>query len=414
MERNEMMLIICLFIALISMAGWLGGWIVQNNTIVAKQNTVITNNASSIITSGFLTINGDNKAPSNIQSNSYWDNPYFNYGSYMNMLLQSEAFDVVTWAKMNITATANLVLSPNEQLIAEALVPAGNVSYGNIHQNITTSWNGTYIFSVYVMANNSNSVNVKMMIVDNNTPFNVNISNIVNYTASFNITNNTWYRIFVAKNLSMLKSRISVFLATNGSVRAWGAQLEMARTNFTTFPSVYSGAVTTTAINTRTWRTATWNNLYTYGTLTAAGASTLSGTVTASGAMTVGTTLGVSGILTKSSGGINYNITDGIVLVNTEMSNGTISKFSPALRFSGTLNTSLKSEVTNWYLYVNNTNFNNSVFTITYRLSNMTNNTFMQLNRSGNVVMSAYAGAGNDYACFDSTGAIYRSDAACA
>ncbi len=178
-----------------------------------------------------------------------------------NVILQSETFDNASWAKINITATANSTTAPNGTLTADTIL-APLASFSGVYQTISSE--GAMTLSVYAKANTSNFIAVTIF----------DVSPAVDYMAIFDLSNGTfignggfgsvdsysienagngWYRLSVTKNLGAVGAHNYVIgVAKTGnsstpvagtSVFVWGAQVEVSDFGATPYIVTTSAAV---------------------------------------------------------------------------------------------------------------------------------------------------------------------------
>jgi hypothetical protein len=154
-----------------------------------------------------------------------------------NLLLRSQEFDYASWAKTNVTVTADAVIAPDGTLSADAIAATTVNGAHQIYQGYTPFNNGTtYTFSFFVKSNGVTSVYVL-------TGDTVSLPLVCTFdlsaaTASTGgtITNvgNGWYRCTITAACTATIGTGIYIRLTSGSfvgdgssgVYLWGAQLE--------------------------------------------------------------------------------------------------------------------------------------------------------------------------------------------
>lgn len=242
---------------------------------------------------------------STLDIGGYINDPFINIGEFQNYLLQTETFGT-TWVKMNGSAVvADTEISPIGTQIAERL--DNNNTDTGVYQNITLTYNGTWIFSVYMRSNNATAIAGLQI-----------RTNTVNYTLyNFTLKPN-WERYEINTTITDIHTIIQVRII-NGiyNVSVWGAQLEPNATN----PRPYSGAQTTTATTTITRQVTTPLPILTKSTLT------------------------TTGITSSGSCGCTA------VAVGGALSGATTGTFSSTSTFGGTMTQSVASTLNTLSLY---------------------------------------------------------------
>ena len=198
------------------------------------------------------------------------------YNPAENLLLYSEQFDNAVWSKNNISITANTGTAPDGTLSADTMTGLAGTSLKYTYQQYTTTTTGAYTTSVYLKYISEQFVVVRM---NDNTGSNGSrvIVDLVNGTlgtistdgtatsAAATIQNygNGWYYVTLTCAFTSALTTIqgaSVFLtgytttASTGSVRLWGAQL-----NVGPYVRPYTVTTTTARAASTTWVDITGN-----------------------------------------------------------------------------------------------------------------------------------------------------------
>jgi hypothetical protein len=155
-----------------------------------------------------------------LETDNYFNSPFFGYGCYENWILQSEDFGT-TWVRINgVAITNNNAISPIGTLIAENVL--GNVTNTGLYQSVTSSVTGNVTFSVWIRTYNNaqDNATVRLWLHSNNDSIYpipiINVS-ITPYWQRFNVTTNFNFSHTI-KNVTLFNDGINISL--------WGAQLE--------------------------------------------------------------------------------------------------------------------------------------------------------------------------------------------
>lgn len=151
-------------------------------------------------------------------TNGYFENPNFATGVFSNFLLQSEVMGT-TWVVTNASVgTANAILGPTHQLLAERITPTGtNTLLSHLEQTITNNTpNKNWTFSIWLKT--PNATNYVDLRIDTNT---------TNGTPKRVYLTNNWKRYYVSQYINDNHRNISVnVFMYNTTIDAWGGQLE--------------------------------------------------------------------------------------------------------------------------------------------------------------------------------------------
>jgi hypothetical protein len=184
-------------------------------------------------------------------------------GTGQNLLLQSQNFENVAWAKTAVTATASGATAPDSTSTAITILETVANSAHNFAPTtaLTTSSGALYTISVYVKANGRNFCAVYEGASAKGKFFNITaggggsvLGNLIGAPVSATLTyvGNDWYRASIVVTAGTAIST-AVYLSTDGTtfsytgnaslgILAWGAQLELGSTANTYIPT------TTTAV----------------------------------------------------------------------------------------------------------------------------------------------------------------------
>ncbi len=161
-------------------------------------------------------------AAGNQESIGSLSTPNGGFGSYSNLISQSESLDdSPLWSTTNLTVTGDDSGSnpaPNGQTSAEKLVSTS--INGTLAQTYATSITGNYTFSVWVKTNSGTAtVNLRIDTTGG--------SPVTGTASSFTATT-TWQRFYVTQNTSGGVSAVTpkiILPNSSTTVAAWGAQL---------------------------------------------------------------------------------------------------------------------------------------------------------------------------------------------
>ena len=159
-----------------------------------------------------------------------------------NLLLRSEEFNDASWAKVNVTTTANTTTAPNGTITADSVTPNTATSLFYTQQNVTTTASTTYTWSVYVKANGFSWVFLDAFDGSNHRTW-FDLTNGVTGTVEAGNTStitsvgNGWYRCTLTRSSAGGSTSYAVaIVAGNNSLNGtgnssngiylWGAQLE--------------------------------------------------------------------------------------------------------------------------------------------------------------------------------------------
>ena len=176
-----------------------------------------------------------------------------------NLLLRSEEFNDASWAKVNVTTTANTTTAPNGTITADSVTPNTATSLFYTQQNVTTTASTTYTWSVYVKANGFSWVFLDAFDGSNHRTW-FDLTNGVTGTVEAGNTStitsvgNGWYRCTLTRSSAGGSTSYAVAIVSgnnslNGTgnssngIYLWGAQLEAGSGP----PTSYIGPTTTAA-----------------------------------------------------------------------------------------------------------------------------------------------------------------------
>ena len=159
-----------------------------------------------------------------------------------NLLVRSEEFDNASWAKVNVTTTANTTTAPNGTITADSVTPNTATSLFYTQQNVTTTASTTYTWSVYVKANGFSWVFLDAFDGSNHRTW-FDLTNGVigtveaGNTSTITPVGNNWYRCTLTRSSAGGSTSYAVaIVAGNNSLNGtgnssngiylWGAQLE--------------------------------------------------------------------------------------------------------------------------------------------------------------------------------------------
>jgi hypothetical protein len=209
--------------------------------------------------------------------------PVFSVGENSNFCLQSETFDNATWIKTGATVTANTLIGPSGDMVAERIV-AGTLSTHGIHQVITNTTTGWWTFSVWLRSDNAGGVDASVTLT-----FETSVG--VQISKSFTV-DAIWRRYRVTVNVTAAHTNKTVRII-NGThnVGVFGAMLDSSDK----LRGYYPTTTASVAVNRNAYfRNSLVASLSATGTLTGTFSGTFSGTMGVSNALlanTINTTL---------------------------------------------------------------------------------------------------------------------------
>ena len=164
----------------------------------------------------------------------------------INLLLRSEEFDNASWAKVNVTTTANTTTAPNGTITADSVTPNTVTTLVYTQQNVTTTASTIYTWSVYVKANGFSWVFLDAFDGSNHrTWFDIANGAVgtveAGNTSTIAAVGNGWYRCTLTRSsaggstsyaVAIVSGNNSQSVTGNSSngIYAWGAQLEAGST----------------------------------------------------------------------------------------------------------------------------------------------------------------------------------------
>ncbi len=151
-----------------------------------------------------------------------------------NICLQANNFDIATWAKSNVTVTADQLAAPDGATSAD-LVTSGNLVNQGIYQALTVTASTAYTFSFYARLGSMAAASFKMAFRDDTAGVFIAEDVVPSQTP----TSSGWTRITYAVTtpVGCLSMRVYPFrntAAVAGTFYLWGAQLEAG--SFATSP----------------------------------------------------------------------------------------------------------------------------------------------------------------------------------
>ena len=167
-----------------------------------------------------------------------------------NLLTYSEQFDDASWSKAAITVTANSIVSPSGVQNADTFTTSAYPSTSVGKNNTLSATNHT--LSCYVKAGSVSTFRLDLVTagfaLGSNCIFNLNTlsTTITNYgtttgsTATITSVGNGWYRCTLTVLTTAVVYFSQLYPAANGSVYAWGVQLEASSYATSYIPTVAS------------------------------------------------------------------------------------------------------------------------------------------------------------------------------
>jgi hypothetical protein len=154
-----------------------------------------------------------------------------------NLLLRSEEFNNAAWAKIRSDYTANAIVSPNNTLSADKIIPNTDDATHRVDQIVTITDGSVYTYSIYAKADEYDGVALAIgqtEISSNYVTFNLTTGTFINTgTAVGNIEAlpNGWYRCICTAQAGTTDRVVTGILNggtgsyTGDGIYIWGAQL---------------------------------------------------------------------------------------------------------------------------------------------------------------------------------------------
>jgi hypothetical protein len=195
--------------------------------------------------------------------------PSFSIGENSNFCLQSETFDSSTWVKTGSTVTANALVGPSGDTVAER-INAGTLATHGIHQVITNTTTGWWSFSVWLRSENGGGTPAQ---VDLTLETNVGVQ----VTKSFTV-DAIWRRYRITANITTAHTNKTVrIINATHIVGVFGAMLDSSDK----LRGYYPATTSTVSVN---------RNAYFRNTIIGTLSGTFSGTLGVSNAFLANTT----------------------------------------------------------------------------------------------------------------------------
>lgn len=156
-----------------------------------------------------------------------------------NIATYSEEFNNASWAKLNLTVTANDTTAPNGTITADKITSTNTT---NTIQSSTTVVSGSiYTISVYAKNIDAGNIRIDMSNVAFGPVFTFatkTFSTVSGWTTSYEELPNGWFRLIATRLATSANASPQFGLnAVVGSVYIWGAQLNIGSTAKPYFPT---------------------------------------------------------------------------------------------------------------------------------------------------------------------------------